>query len=129
MNLFILLGAVELVFAVAVAVLMDFYKKALRGYSAQEGGKTVRKTKAKPWEIRCVAWVLSVMSGTALWFIVDLRAVYPNVGWLMILPHSIVIYLWQKPACMTFIKMLSNAIFQAWLKKKGIVLEGFKYDE
>lgn len=129
MNILVLLGIILLVFVVAVAALMDVYKKTVRGYSANEGGVTVRRTKAKVWEIRLVAGTLSILSAVAVWFMLDMRQVYPQVNWLMTLAYSIVIYLLQKPACMTFVKKMSNAIFQAWLKKRGIVLEGFKYDE
>jgi hypothetical protein len=125
MNIYAMFGAIGLVFVIAVAAFVDFYKKFIRGYYVAEGNETVRKTKAKDWEIRLVAGVMSVGLATALYFTVKL----PFVNYLAIIPYSIVIYMLQKPTCMTIIKKISNAIAKAWLKKHGIVLEGFKYDE
>lgn len=129
MNIFMLLGIVAFVYIFAVATLVDVYKKCIRGYYIIEDNTTVRKTKAKGWEIVLVAGILSAIFAVLLFFTVDVKTILPSVNIMLVVPYAIIIYLLQKPTCMTVIKRLSNAIARAWLKKHGIVLEGYKYDE
>ncbi len=128
MNIAILVMIILFVFVMAVAVIMDGYKKVVRGYNTTVDGKTVRKTKAKPWEIRLIACSLSLLSAIVVFYTVDIRSVYPQVNQLIILPYAIVIYLLQLPACMTVIKWTSNEIFRSWLKRHGIRIGEMKND-
>ena len=90
--------------ALATGLLMEVYKK------------TVRKDRWKDWEVRLVAYILSVGGGFLSWKVIDIGSVLPGListPWLVLL-FSVFIYLLQLDTCMGFWKPL----LKKWMEKK-----------
>ena len=98
MNMKILL-LILIAFSVFVGLVMEFYKKI------------IRKDKAGEPEITAVAWAFSVLFGIITFFITSDRALPDELIYtpLLILLYSILIHLFQLPAC--------QAIWKPALKK------------
>ena len=86
-------------FSVFVGLVMEFYKKI------------IRKDKAGEPEITAVAWAFSVLFGIITFYITNDRALPDELIYtpLLILLYSILIHLFQLPAC--------QAIWKPALKK------------
>jgi small-conductance mechanosensitive channel len=90
--------------AFAVGLLMEVYKKK------------VRKDRWKDWEIRLVAYLLSIGGGFLSWKVIDVDAVLPGLcstPWLILL-FSVFIYLLQLDSCMGFWKPL----LKRWMERR-----------
>ena len=85
-----------LLFAAFTGLLMETYKKGLR------------MDKAGVWEIRLVAFALSLVYGFLTWECTDasvMDGISSNTPWL-IAPYTVAVYVLQKPACMKVWKPL-----------------------
>jgi len=98
MNMKILL-LILIAFSVFVGLVMEFYKKI------------IRKDKAGEPEITAVAWSFSVLFGIITFFITSDSALPDELIYtpLLILLYSVLIHLFQLPAC--------QAIWKPALKK------------
>lgn len=100
----IVLLLIVFVFAAFIGLLMEVYKKK------------IRKDKAKVWEIKCVALIVSFLFGIVLYQMLEVSSictVIKNTPWLII-PSGLVIYLLQRPVCMSFWKPL----IKKWMERK-----------
>ena len=104
MNMKILL-LILIAFSVFVGLVMEFYKKI------------IRKDKAGEPEITSVAWAFSVLFGIVTFFITSDRALPDELFYtpLLILLYSVLIHLFQLPACQAIWK----PILKKWIERKA----------
>lgn len=93
---------------VAIAIFMETYKKK------------IKKDKFDPIKVWKIAAMLSFLLSTVGYFSFDLPGHY-----IAIVYYTIVVYALQFVVDMKLIKFLTRA----YAKSKGIVLEGFEWDE
>ena len=93
---------------IAIAIFMETYKKK------------IKKDKFDPIKVWKIAAMLSFLFSTVGYFSFDLPGHY-----IAIIYYSIVVYALQFVVDMKFIKFLTRA----YAKSKGVVLEGFEWDE
>lgn len=96
-----------LAFSVFTGLVMEFYKKF------------IRKDKAESYEISMVAWAFSVLFGIVTYLITSRSAVPDELVYtpLLILLYSILIHLFQLPACQAIWK----PILKKWIERKADV--------
>lgn len=91
-----------LIFLVMItACFAEWYKKRLRGYTAEDGSV---KTKASKWEMWGVTFAFSLLMAVML----VLYGGGLTIGWWALIPYSIGIWLFQYLVSMKMIK--------AWIK-------------
>lgn len=91
---------------------------ALIGLVMETYKKIIRKDKAKIWEIRLIALLLSSILGAVVFKIVPINIIFKealNTPFLII-PYSILIYILQLPASMKFWKPIIKDLIQRKLK-------------
>jgi len=93
---------------VAIAIFIEFYKKK------------IKKDKFDPIKVWKIAAVLSFLFSTVGYFSFDLPGHH-----IAIVYYSILVYNLQFVVDMKLIKLLTRA----YAKSKGVVLEGFEWDE
>lgn len=94
-----------LAFSVFTGLVMEFYKKI------------VRKDKAEWCEISMVAWAFSVLFGIVTYLITSRNALPEELIYspLLILLYSVLIHLFQLPACQAVWK----PVLKRWLERKA----------
>lgn len=94
-----------LAFSVFVGLVMEFYKKF------------VRKDKAEYFEILMVSWAFSVLLGIVTYLITSRNALPEELVYspLLILLYSVLIHLFQLPACQAIWK----PILKKWIERKA----------
>lgn len=100
----IVLISILFVFAFFIGLLMELYKKR------------IRKDKALDWENWIAAFVLSSVAGCIFYGIAmdaDAFSALPQTS-LMVIPSTLIIYILQRPACMSFWKPL----LKKWMRRK-----------
>ena len=92
-------------FSVFTGMIMELYKKK------------VRKDKADEHEVGMVAWAFSVLFGIVTFMITDAGALPDGVQRtpLLILLFSVLIYLFQLPACQAVWK----PVLKKWIERKA----------
>ena len=90
-----------LAFSVFTGLVMEFYKKK------------IRKDKADSSEISMVAWSFSVLFGIVTFMVTPTPPELTRT-WLLILLYSVLIHLFQLPACQAVWK----PILKRWLERK-----------
>ena len=92
-------------FSVFVGLVMEFYKKI------------IRKDKASESEVITVAWAFSVLFGIVTFLITSDRALPDELVYtpLLILLYSVLIRLFQLPACQAIWK----PILKKWIARKA----------
>ena len=91
-------------FAAFIGLIMEAYKKVLR------------KDKAAVWEIRLIAFALSLIAGGLMTLMIDAPTLAPMLvdsPWLTI-PYILITYLLQLPACMKVWK----PILRKWMDRR-----------
>ena len=96
-----------LAFSVFTGLVMEFYKKR------------IRKDKADSSEISMVSWAFSVLFGIVTFLITSRNALPDELVYtpLLILLYSVLIHLFQLPACQAIWK----PVLKRWLERKADV--------
>lgn len=95
---------VVIAFSVFVGLVMEFYKKK------------VRKDKADTSEISMVSWSFSVLFGIVTFMVTPTPPELTST-WLLALLYSVLIHLFQLPACQAVWK----PILRKWIERKADV--------
>lgn len=95
---------VVIAFSVFVGLIMEFYKKK------------VRRDKADTSEISMVSWSFSVLFGIVTFMITPTPPELKST-WLLALLYSVLIHLFQLPACQAVWK----PILRKWIERKADV--------